>query len=329
MRTRRSSRPVRRLIPPTVLAVVAAASVLPAVGCGSSSDDDASAAASGASGGVATTTVAGVSIASDPALTTDLPSSVKKAGVVNVGSDPTIPPWEMRKNGGEIIGMDPDIGHAIGAKLGVEFKFDPQRFDGLVPAIQAGKFAVALSNMADTKERQRTVDFVDYAGTGASFMVPSGNPGGISTQESACGKKIALTAGSTYEKYVKTTVNGLCSKAGKPAATALVFPDDASTQLAVKSGKADATLTDGPSAAYIAQTVDGGKAFTVIEDPSAPAGYNPVPIGVAVAKDQTQLRDAIKRALDALIADGTLRRIMGKYGLEAYGVRAATINAGH
>ncbi|MGW0806550.1 ABC transporter substrate-binding protein [Nonomuraea sp. NPDC002799] len=274
-------------------------------------------------------TVAGLQIAADPALHAKLPESVRSSGKVRAGTDPTIPPWEMRdEDATTIIGMDVDLGQAIGAKLGVDFVFTAQQFDGLIPAMQAGKLDVAISNMADTAERQAVVDFVDYASDGASLMVPKAAAGTIKGLTDVCGKKVALTAGSTYEKFVRTEVKARCTAAGQPEATPLVFPNDAATQLAVKSGKAEATLTDGPSAAYIARTVDGGNAFAVVLDPAAPTGYHPVPIGIAMTKTKPELRDAVKEALQALITDGTYRRIMDKYGLADYGVKSATVNAG-
>jgi polar amino acid transport system substrate-binding protein len=307
-------------------AVVAALGLLVvAAGCGGSSSTSTTQSTPVSSA----SKVAGISIAVDPALQAKVPSAIRDAKVVYVGTDPTIPPWEMRNDGASTIsGMDVDLGHAIGAKLGLEFRFAAQQFDGLIPAIQARKFDVSMSNMADTKERQQVVDFVDYAADGAALMVPKAAAATMHGLTGICGKKVALTAGSTYEQYVKTTVKQRCMSAGQAAASPLVFPTDAATQLAVKSGKATATLTDGPSAAYIARTVDGGSVFSVVEDPTAPTGYNPVPIGIAVTKAEPQLRDAIQAALKGLVADGTYRRVMAKYGLAAYGVKSVTVNSG-
>jgi polar amino acid transport system substrate-binding protein len=53
-----------------------------------------------------------------------------------------------------------------------------------------------------------------------------------------------------------------------------------------------------------------------------------VPLGIGVAKSNTALRDALKKSLDALIADGTYRTILEKHGVESGAVTSATINGG-
>jgi polar amino acid transport system substrate-binding protein len=47
-----------------------------------------------------------------------------------------------------------------------------------------------------------------------------------------------------------------------------------------------------------------------------------------VAKNQTQLRDALKAALDAVIANGEYEKIMKKWGVTDGAIKEATINGG-
>ena len=56
--------------------------------------------------------------------------------------------------------------------------------------------------------------------------------------------------------------------------------------------------------------------------------YQPVPLGIAVAKTNQPLRDALQKALNALIADGSYRKILEKHGVEGGAVTSATINGG-
>jgi len=53
-----------------------------------------------------------------------------------------------------------------------------------------------------------------------------------------------------------------------------------------------------------------------------------VPLGIGVAKSNTALRDTLRKSLDALIADGTYRKILEKHGVEGGAVTSATINGG-
>ncbi len=96
--------------------------------------------------------------------------------------------------------------------------------------------------------------------------------------------------------------------------------------MAVQSGKVVGDLTDHSTAAYIAMTTDNGATFEVVVDPAAPTGYESQPVGIAVLKTNTGLRDALQKALQALIDDGTYKTIIDHYGLLP--VQSAQINQG-
>jgi polar amino acid transport system substrate-binding protein len=52
------------------------------------------------------------------------------------------------------------------------------------------------------------------------------------------------------------------------------------------------------------------------------------PYGIAIAKSNTELRDALKAALDAIIKNGEYDKIIAKWGVEAGAVKEATLNGG-
>ncbi|MFB7375702.1 ABC transporter substrate-binding protein, partial [Streptomyces sp. NPDC056222] len=50
--------------------------------------------------------------------------------------------------------------------------------------------------------------------------------------------------------------------------------------------------------------------------------------GIAVDKKNTQLRDALKEAVDAIIKDGTYKAALDKWGAADGAIPAAKINGG-
>ena len=88
-------------------------------------------------------------------------------------------PVEYIDANGKIIGIDPDLGTALGQKLGMKFIFHNATFDGLIPAVKSKRYDIVMSAMSDTKERQASLDFVDYFNAGTSILVQKGNPDGI------------------------------------------------------------------------------------------------------------------------------------------------------
>ncbi|MGW0608344.1 ABC transporter substrate-binding protein [Streptomyces sp. NPDC002644] len=272
--------------------------------------------------------VAGVNVEKDAALHDALPAAVKESGTVRVATDVPYAPFEMFVEEGkpELTGLDYDLGQAIGARLGVRFVFTPQKFDGIVPAIQAGKFDVAMSAMTDNKERQAVVDFVDYSVSGSGIMVAKGNPEKITTLDDLCGKKVAVQA-ATNQLDLLEGHQAACEKAGGDRIDIQTFPKDSDAQLALRAKKVVAQVLTKPAAGWTAKTADGGATFEVVDDPAAPGGYQASPNGIAVSKKLPELTDAIQKALQSLIDDGTTAKIFDKYGVGSIAVEEATKNA--
>ncbi|MGW3627779.1 ABC transporter substrate-binding protein [Streptomyces sp. NPDC000880] len=261
-----------------------------------------------------------------------LPKKYQDSGVIKVGTDAAYAPMEFEE-GGKIVGVDPDIAAALGKELGVKFQFTSGTFDGLISSLNSGRQDIVMSAMSDTKARQQGlddkgkkvgegVDFVDYFTSGVSLLVKKGNPDKIQSLDDLCGKKVAVQRGTIYEDTFKTQA-AKCTKDGKGALSIEAFDTDAEAQTRVKSGGAVADLNDYPVAAHIAKTAGGGNDFEVAGDQTA-AG----PFGIAVDKDNAQLRDALKDALNAIIKNGEYAKVLEKWDVKNSAVTEATINAG-
>ncbi|MGW1410624.1 ABC transporter substrate-binding protein [Streptomyces sp. NPDC002403] len=272
--------------------------------------------------------VAGVHITRDAELHASLPAAVRSSGRVRVATDVPYAPFVMFRTEGrpELTGLDYDLGQALGAKLGVRFAFTAQKFDGIVPAVQAGRFDAVMSAMTDTEERRRVLDFVDYSVSGSGILVVKGNPDRIARLDDLCGRKVATQA-ATHQLEVLKAQQSTCAEAGRAAVSIQTFPKDSDAQLALRSGKVAAELVTKPGAGWTAKTADGGRAFEVVEDPAAGGGYEATPNGIGVSKQLPALTEAIQKALQALIDDGTLHKICDRYGASSIAVQNATKNA--
>lgn len=254
------------------------------------------------------------------ALNALLPAAIKSAGVVKVGSDLTYPPYEFLADGSDApIGFDVDYANAVGEKLGVKFVFENSGFDGLIPAVEAGRYDVILSGMTDRAERQAKVDFVDYQTSGFSILVPAGNALGVAKIEDLCGKKVAMQKGTSQIDFVK----GVSAKCASPIAIS-EFPTEPEAQLAIQSGRADAGVADTPPMAYFVTTTEAGKKFEMVKGEQ----YETALLGMAVSKKLPELRDAVQKATAEMMADGSYDKLLAKWGLEATKITEATINGG-
>ncbi|WP_406440457.1 ABC transporter substrate-binding protein [Streptomyces sp. NBC_00631] len=275
----------------------------------------------------------GSSSSSSAPLASKLPADIRKAGVIKVGSDIAYPPVEYMQSG-KAVGVDPDIADALGKQLGVKFDFQNGKFDQLIVGLQANRFNVIMSAMNDTKDRQSGidsdtgkkvgtgVDFVDYFTAGTSILVQKGNPKGIKSLDDLCGKVVALQKGTTSEGIAKAQ-SEKCTKDGNKAINLQTFDTDPEALLRLKQGASVADLNDFPVAAYNAKTSGGGKDFEVVGE-QIEAG----PYGIAVGKENTQLRDAIQAAVAAIIKNGDYQKILEKWNVTQGAVTEAKINGG-
>jgi polar amino acid transport system substrate-binding protein len=236
------------------------------------------------------------------------PASVKSAGTLVFCSDITYPPEESYKAGTTTPeGSDIDIGTYIAEKMGVKARFDNTGFDGIIAALLAKKCDAIISGMNDTPERRKQVAFVDYLKVGQSFMVKSGNPENITGLASLAGKAASVETGTTNKDYLDAQSKKLQAQ-GKKAIKVVTFPKDTDAANALKTGKMDAYFGDAPVAAYYIEK--DPSSFSIGGTP-----VNPIPIGIAILKSDTELQAAVKQAVDAMYADGTMDTILTKWKL--------------
>ena len=312
-----------RLRPRTQAAgIVAIAAALALSGCASKKSKTAtspssSAPSAAASAAPSTAASAAGSSAADPASL--LPASIKTAGVLNIATDASYAPNEYFDTDGKtIIGLDVDLGNAIAAKLGLKANFQNVTFDAIIPALAAAKYDLSLSSFTDNKKREATVDFVDYFNAGESLMVLAGNPKAVTGPDlSLCGLTVAVEKGTTEESEIPA-LSTKCTTAGKKAVTALSTDDQNAANLALTSGRADVGSADSPIAAYAVKQLAGKIQL-------AGSIYETAPYGIAIPKTPG-LAPAIKAALAAMIADGSYKTILDKWGDDAGAVTAPVIN---
>ncbi|MFB6961120.1 ABC transporter substrate-binding protein [Streptomyces sp. NPDC056309] len=261
-----------------------------------------------------------------------LPAQIREKGSIKVGSDIAYAPVEFKDKSGNIVGLDPDVAAALGKQLGVTFDFENGTFDALLTGLRSNRYDIAMSAMTDNKSRQEGidpstgkkvgegVDFVDYLTAGVSIYTRKGDTKGINSWSDLCGKKIALERGTVSEDLAK-------SEAKKcPANKKLTiepFDDDQQAQTRLRSGGADAVSSDFPVAAYAVKTSGGGNDFEVVGPQIQAAPY-----GMAVSKTNTQLRDALQAAVNAIIQNGEYEKILEKWGVQDGAVKESVINGG-
>ena len=290
-----------------VYVAAAVALALAAAGCANNEDSNSGGAQPSASGS------AGFNldnVQKDDALAQQVDSKISSDGKLVVGTDPTYEPSEFKQNG-KIVGFDVDLGDAIAKKLGLTGDFQESKFDAILPAL-GSRYEIGMSSFTDNPEREKVVDFVTYfsAGTQWASKDPNFDP------NNACGKKVAVQTGTVQDTDDLPARQKKC--AGNPIQVQRYDAQDEATN-SVVLGKADAVLADSPVMAGAVKKVGGG--LQLVGDV-----YDSAPYGIAVPKTAGTTKDAILGAVKALIADGTYKAILDKWGVSSGAITDPVIN---
>jgi polar amino acid transport system substrate-binding protein len=277
--------------------------------CGSSSS-------SSSSGG--TPTAASVATpAADPAVEKLVPAKIKSKGTLTVASDASYAPNEfIGPDGHTVIGMDPDLMKALAAVMGLKVKVTNVTFDSIIPGMAAGKYDVGASSFTDTKEREKTVDFVTYLNVGEAFLTKTGGSANPKTLSDLCGLTVSVESGTT-ELDDATAQDKKCHASGKPGIKLFVFKDQNSANLALRSGRAQVDFADSPIIAYQVRQLG-------VQVRSSPT-FGIAPYGLAFPKG-TGMAQAAQAALKKLMANGTYMAILKRWQLESAAISHPVIN---
>jgi polar amino acid transport system substrate-binding protein len=298
-------------------ALVALLTAAVIVGCGSSNSSSSTTTSSSPAAPSSTSSTPAASSGSNPTVTALVPAALKSKGTLTVAADASYAPNEfIASDGHTVIGMDADLMKAIATAMGLKIKIVNATFDSIIPGLASGKYDVGASSFTDTKEREKTVDFVDYLTAGESFYTKASGGTDISTIADLCGHTVAVERGTT-EQADANTQSKKCKAAGKPAVTVLPFADQNGANLALVSGRAQLGFADSPPAEYQVKKSNGQ--FKLVGQ-----SYANAPYGLAVPKNGG-LAKPIQAAILALMKNGQYKAILTHWGVQAGAIPASQV----
>jgi polar amino acid transport system substrate-binding protein len=262
------------------------------------------------------------SVQPDAAAVALLPQSIKDKGELTVAMDLHYPPTTfLAEDNTTPIGLNPDIARLVAKKLGLKLKFENTGFDTIVPGIDGGRYDFTITTMSPTPERLKVLDMIDYFKAGTSVAVSAGNPLKL-TNESLCGKNIAVTAGSTGQlKRLPALSDQTCTSKGQPAINAVTLPNvqDALTQLASK--RVDGILYDTTSLAWAAKQQPG--AFTILTPQINVGSSDLTSVGL---KKGSPLTPALQAAVQSVLNSPEYQKSLTNWSLESGAITDAKLN---
>ena len=215
-------------------------------------------------------------------------------GVLTMGTNATFPPYEYYE-GDKIVGIDAEISQAIAEKLGLTLEIVDMDFNSLVSAVQSGKTDISAAGMTVTEDRLQNVDFTDSYSTGVQVVIVT-EDSDIASVDDLTGKLIGVQDATTGHIYCSDDFG---------EENVIAYNSGAMAVQALKDGKVDCVVIDQEPAKNFVAVNEGLK---ILDTEYVTEDY-----AIAVAKENTALKDAINAAMAELKEDGTIQGILDKY----------------
>lgn len=229
--------------------------------------------------------------------TTNQLEAIKKAGVLKVGIEGTYKPYTFHAENGDFTGYDVDLARAIAEKLGVKVEFTEAAWDSLLAGVDSGRLDTVINAVSVTDERKEKYDFTDaYLYIPRQVVVRSDNET-LKSWDDLKGAKVATSKASTTGQ--------IYAEAG--AEIVLIEGTDQAAQT-VLSGRADFCNFDPPTLNDYMDEHPGAELKVAFMVPGLSEAY-----AIPIAKGQTELHDAVNKALKELRDDGVLKELSEKY----------------
>ncbi len=224
---------------------------------------------------------------------------VKEKGELVVGIT-DFEPMDYQDKSGNWIGFDADMATVFAESLGVKIKFIEIEWDNKILELQNRSIDCVWNGMTLNDEVKASMECSKpYCNNAQTVIVNKADAGKYKTVEACKGLTFAVEAGSAGEK--EATASGFKVVPVKDQATAL---------MEVKSGTCNATVIDKLMAA--AMVGDG----TAYSDLTYTIDLNAEEYGVGFRKG-SELAEELNKFLDEKSADGTMKKIAEKYGVQA------------
>jgi polar amino acid transport system substrate-binding protein len=230
-------------------------------------------------------------------------ADAKEWKTIRFGMDATYPPFENVDPSGKIVGWEVDYANLLCAKMKVTCTFQNQDWDGIIPALLAGKFDVIFSSMNETPARAKKVLFSDvYYATSPVWIGQASNKSDDVSPAAMKGKLIGAQSSTTFATYLDKNYKGIDVK---------LYPGGDEPLLDLANGRLDYAINDiMVTQGFIEK--NPGCCRIIAEIPRTADVFGPG-VGAAFRPDDTDLAAMFNKAIAEAGSDGSFKTLEAKY----------------
>ncbi|WP_399093108.1 ABC transporter substrate-binding protein [Streptomyces sp. BBFR2] len=252
-----------------------------------------------------------------------VPARVRAAGELRVGvSAGSSPPLTFYATDDRtLIGVETDLATLVADALGLRLRLEALSWENLFVGLDSGKLDAVLSNVTVTEERKEKYDFATYRRDELAMEAPKGTRWHVRGAADVSGKTIAVGTATNQEKILLEWSEEN-ERAGRAPVAIRYFQKNSDTYLALESGRIDGYFGPNPSVVYHVETAGRTRSAGQFS-----GGGDTVQGKIAATtKKGSGLVGAYAAALRAVMADGTYRTVLDRWGLGAEALTTSQIN---
>jgi len=223
---------------------------------------------------------------------------------VVIGTEGAYPPFNNLTADGKLVGFDIEIAEALCAEMKVECEFVTQDWDGIIPALIAGKFDAIIASMSITDERKEVVDFTEkYYNTPPAIAVLKDSKLTGVTPENLAGARMGAQGSTTHSNYAEEKF---------PDTDLQLYPTADEYKLDLANGRVDAVIDDVVVLSEWLAT-DDGACCKILGALKPDMKINGEGAGIAIRKGEDELKEMFNKAIQAIRENGKYQEINDKY----------------
>lgn len=206
-------------------------------------------------------------------------------------------PYAFYSKGKNLIGFESEIINAVANRLGRRAEFVENDWNGLIPGLQRGLYDCVIAGIEITPDKAEQVTLsVPYYYTFEQFVGRRGAPA-ITSLEQLKDRKVGTLDQTAALRILEET----------PGVIVKSYDQELSAYEDIVNGRLFGVLLDYPIAKYYAAP---NPALELTGPPFGQIAY-----GIAINKNNGQLKSEIDSALGDIIRSGELRNILSRWGL--------------
>jgi len=250
---------------------------------------------------------------------------------IRIATEGAYAPWNFTDSSGKLVGFELDLAEDLCKRMNAECEIVAQAWDGIIPALQAGKYDAIMAGMSITEKRKKVITFSrNYAATPARFVVPeksalanfkagmeSINLTEVDANEKATideivaqfkGKTVGVQTTTTHENFLREYLGD--------DVTIRTYDTQENLDLDLQAGRVDTALASMSYWVPLFET-DKGKGMMMV-GPGMTGGPFGAGVGVGIRQEDQDLADMFTKAINEAIADGTVSKLAVKwFGFDA------------